>query len=310
MRASRAAIPAVLAASVGACSPTGNEIRTEFMPAPAMERTLAQAGVRQTNAWPQSEWWRQFRSAELDRLMAKALADNQDLKKIRDRLQEAEALAQVEGARIFPTLDSDWGMRQSRIPSHGVVASYNPDIAGQEKTMAYINPVQARYETDFWGKNRAAFDAALGERAAEEAELAETRLLLTSAVARAYFRGLAAARQVELAREMTRSKRELVELAETRFRTGIDTQDPIPLARMEFENAKKREAGVTALLGLQQDLVARLIGEGPDAGRGLFAKGHTALPAAPALPKTLPIELPRVSDKREAIDLSVDRFVT
>jgi outer membrane protein TolC len=42
---------------------------------------------------------------------------------------------------------------------------------------------------------------------------------------------------------------------------------------------------------LQQDLVARLSGQGPDAGQGLFAKGHVSLPVPPPLPKTLPVEL-------------------
>ena len=61
-------------------------------------------------------------------------------------------------------------MRQSRIPNHGVVASYNPNLAGLEKTMAYINPLGLTYQFDFWGKNQAALDAALGQAAAQQAQ--------------------------------------------------------------------------------------------------------------------------------------------
>jgi len=280
---------ALLALSLAGCN-VGSEDRALFMTPPAMERTLGHAGARDDGAWPVSEWWCQFRSKELNELMTAALEDNQDLKRVYDRLHQAEAITEVEGSRLLPSLDINMNMVQHRIAKHGVEASYNPAIAGQEKTAGNLIP-SLYYEFDFWGKNRAALDAAIGETAAEAAELAETRLLLTTALARAYFRGLAAGRQLELAREMTKLRRELVRVAETRFRTGIDIEDATASARMDLEAALKREAGVEALLGLQQDLLARLSGQGPDAGRGVAVRGLVGLPSAPPLPKTLPVEL-------------------
>ena len=280
---------AVLALALSGCVP-GSEDRALFMTPPAMERTLDRAGAKASGAWPVTDWWRQFRSAELDGVMATALSENQDLRRVYDRLHQAEAITETAGAPLLPFLKLDMGMSQHRVASHGVEASYNPNIAGQEKTAARLSP-SFYYEFDFWGKNRAALNAAIGETAAETAELAETQLLLTTAVARAYFRGLAAARQLELAREMTKVRRELVRVAETRVRTGIDIEDATAAARIDLETALKREAGVEALLALQQDLLARLSGQGPDAGRGLAVKSRVDLPAPPPLPKTLPIEL-------------------
>ena len=177
-----------------------------------MDRTLARSGApigSQTEAsWPSSEWWRRFRSPELDRIVETALAENQNLKKAMEMLRDAEAFSEVEGARLLPFLNADLGMRQSRIPNHGVVASYNSALAGLEKTMAYINPLSLHYEFDFWGKNRAILDAALGEAAAQAAETMEVRLLLTTAVARAYFRIRALARQAETASEMSKLRRD------------------------------------------------------------------------------------------------------
>ncbi len=174
-----------------------------------MDRTLARSGApvasRTEANWPSGEWWRRFRSPELDRIVETALAENQSLKRAMDALRDAEAFSQVEGARLLPFLNADMGMRQSRIPNHGVVESYNPALAGLEKTMAYINPLSLHYEFDFWGKNRAILNAALGEAAAQAAETAETQLLLTTAVARAYFRIRALARQAEIASEMVKA---------------------------------------------------------------------------------------------------------
>jgi len=258
-----------------------------------MERTLARSGLAVSDdaGWPREEWWRAFRSAELDSIIDKALRDNQSLRKAEDTLRGADALVQVAGARLLPEVQATFGMRQSRNPLHGVVASYNPAQGGLEKTMAFMNPLALTWEFDFWEKNRALLDAAIGESAAQEAELEQARLLLTTAVARAYLRGYAAARQLQIARALTRLRRDLVALAETRYQTGLDSLDGVQIARADFENAVRREAAAQAFLTLQQDALARLMGEGPDAARNLYASRGAPEPALPPLPRSLPIEL-------------------
>ena len=277
---------------LGGCAETSPNERARFIEAPAMDRTLARSGAPRTDAgWPTDDWWRRFRSPELDRIVERALASNQSLQKADDTLRKAEAFSQIEGARLVPILNADLGMRQSRIPNHGVVASYNPALAGLEKTMAYINPLSLHYEFDFWGKNCAILDASLGEAAAQAAEAEETRLLLTTAVARSYFRIRALARQAGIAAGMTKLRRDSLALAQTRFKTGIDTADGVAEASADLEAAVKREAGVVAQLDYQQNMLSRLMGEGPDAGRDIVGAKAMSQPAAPALPKHLPVEL-------------------
>ncbi|MGB5086403.1 MAG: efflux transporter outer membrane subunit [Methylocystis silviterrae] len=284
----------LLSLLLAGCALTMQEDRAQFLDAPAMERTLANSGLKSAvgeNAWPREEWWRAFRSAELDRIVDKALRDNQNLRKAEGTLRAADAVVQIAGARLLPEVQATFGMRQSRNPLHGVVASYNPAQGGLQKTMAFINPLALTWELDFWGKNRALLDAAIGEAAAQEGELEQARLLLTSGAARAYLRGYATARQLEVASALTRLRRELVALAETRYQTGLDTLDGAQIARANLELAIRREAAARALLTLQQDALARLMGEGPDAGRDLFAGRRAPSPAQPALPRNLPIEM-------------------
>lgn len=287
-----AAFPLLLAGC--ASMPPGAE-RAGFMEPPSMERTLSKASRQRAaatvNAWPEDEWWRQFGSPDLDRVMDTALRDNPGLKKAYARLQAANGVAQVEGARLLPWLDADNTFRQLRYAEHGVVASFNPDLGGAEKTSDSLNPLSFRYEFDFWGKNRAAFNAALGVAAAEEAEFAEAKLLLTTAIARTYIRGAALARQLALAKNMVALRHELLRLAETRFHTGLDTGDAVKQAAVELETANKREAGTRALVVLHQNLLAQLMGEGPDETQNLFAGKSVIIPARISLPAHLPIEL-------------------
>lgn len=289
----RGAAGAALLASLGGCMTGPERPRADFLETPSVSRAVAQAQAREAPAsgWPEDEWWRRFRDSALDGVIARALESNRGLKRAAARLREAEGLVQIEGSRLLPFIDADMGMRQSRIPDHGVVASYNPKLAGLEKTMGFINPFRLQYELDFWGKNRAAVEAALGETAAETAELAEARLLLTTSAARAYFRAAAAARQAALARRIVDRRRDYVRVTENAFRSGLATEDAVNAAIEAIELANKREAAARALLAFQQDLLARLMGEGPDAARDFFPHGLSATARPLVLPARLPIEL-------------------
>lgn len=269
--------------------------RAELIKAPSMEHTLSDAAHGGTSAaqpqWPDQEWWLAFGSHELNSLMKTALNDNPGLKAAVARLHQAQALVRVEGARLLPFLDADMEFVNELISQNGVFAALNrKEAAGANIVFGKINPLNFRYEFDFWGKNRAALQAAIGESNAEEAELAEVKLQLTSAIARSYFHGLALRQQLDLAQQAVQVRHELLLIAETRFQLGLDAEDPAKQAHIELEQVNKREAGVRDQLDMQRNLLARLIGKGPDATVNVFTdKVNT--PDDPQLPEKLPLEL-------------------
>jgi NodT family efflux transporter outer membrane factor (OMF) lipoprotein len=285
---------AVATAPLCACMQTTQEDRAAFLDAPAMSRTIANSGVRSVSSekgWPNSHWWRAFRSGELDRVMDKALADNQNLRKAADTLREAEAAIDIANSRLTPYIESDLAFKQYRYAEKGVAASLNPRQAGLEKSTPFLNPISAKWELDFWGKNRALLDAAIGEAMAQEGEFAQARLLLTASVARAYLRGRILAEQLKLAKELTGMRRELRHLVETRYESGLEILDVVQIARANEEAAVRREATLVAAIEIQENALSRLMGEGPDAGRGLLSTPKAVAPVQPALPRRLPIEL-------------------
>lgn len=267
----------------------------EFLEPPTMNSALPNVATKQKAApettWPRDEWWREFSSPDLNEVMDIALMDNPGLKKAYARLAEAGAVAQVEGARLLPWADSDNVFRNVRYAKHGVVASYNPALGGTDRVSDTFNFVSFRYEFDFWGKNRAALDAALGEAAANEAEFNETRLLLTAEIARAYIRGVILSQQLVLIEEIVKVANGQLEVARTRFQTGLGPADAIVQATLDVEIVAKIAANTRQLLVIQQDLLARLMGRGPDATQNLFARERVSVPARIDLPPQLPIEL-------------------
>ncbi|QSA95497.1 efflux transporter outer membrane subunit [Methylococcus sp. EFPC2] len=264
--------------------------RADFAHPQGLSDTLAQArqgeALSPSGLWPRDRWWRQFGSAELDRLADIALRDNPGLKLAAARLRQAQALARVEGARLLPFLDAAAGVETARFSEHG----YNVALRGADIVAAFVTPLSLRYQFDFWGKHRAALDAALGEAAAEEAEQAEVRLQLTAAIARAYFRGVALRQQLDLIRAQAALQREWLQVVETRFALGLDAADPVKQVSSELEAVNEREAGVQDHLNLQRNLLARLVGQGPDATQDLFVD-QVSLPERIPLPTTLPLGL-------------------
>jgi NodT family efflux transporter outer membrane factor (OMF) lipoprotein len=262
----------------------------EYLEPPEMAETLAEVTSR-LQQWPEDRWWEQFGNPELNELIETALKDNPGLKHASARLRQAEALVKVEGARLLPFMEAEASLTYERISQHGVFAALNPEVGGIRIAYGIINPLSFRYEFDFWGKNRAMLEAALGHAAAEEAETAEVRLRLTAGIARAYFRGQALQQQLNVVKTIVGIRRDLQKLAETRFRLGLDNDQPVKIAVAEYEAAFKRQAAVRDQLDVQRHLLARLAGKGPDEAVHLFAKPVVAIPKQIAAPDHLSIGL-------------------
>jgi len=257
-----------------------------YLEPPELKDTLEEVTSR-LQQWPEDRWWEQFKNPELTRIIDLGLQDNPGLKMASARLREAQALVRVEGARLLPFLEADASLTYERISEHGVFAALNPEVAGARILLGTINPLSFRYEFDFWGKNRSTMEAALGQAAAEEAERAEIRLHLKTGIARAYFRGQALHRQLELVRSIVEIRRHLHQLAETRFKLGLDNELAVKQAIADYESARKRLAGVRDQLDVQRHLLARLAGKGPDEAGHLFAHSAPLIPDAVPVPDHL-----------------------
>src|SRR5690242_4692868 len=147
----------------------------------ATKESLAQAPLSAA-AWPDEQWWRAFGDAQLDRLMDEALAGSPSLREAAARTRRALALAGASEAALYPSVDAHADASRRRFPEHGLTP---PPVAGSWHSVYQLDASLA-WQLDFWGGNRAAYEAALGRARAAEVEAHAARLALTSAVALAY----------------------------------------------------------------------------------------------------------------------------
>jgi len=204
-----------LALALPACS-LGPAYRRPNIPPPQAWRTPAgAAAVPAAPTWPSADWWRDFHSPELERLIAAGRRANDDLAAAIARVRQADAEVRVAAAPLLPSLDaSAAGSRQRTISPLGNGALlYNQFTA----------ELSAAYELDFWGKDRAARSAARATAAASRYDRETIELSVMASIADTYFTVLALRDRLRIARENLASAQDILHGLETDESAGTTT---------------------------------------------------------------------------------------
>lgn len=237
-------------------------------------------------AWPAADWWKQFNDPQLDRLMEEALAGSPTLRVAEARARRALALAQTTKAALSPQLNADMAITRQRFPEHGMVP---PPFAGTWQTQAQLQAT-LDYDLDLWGKNRAAYDSALGKAKAAEIDAFAAKLALSANVAQAYVQLQRAYLQLDVAEKALGEREQIYALTRDRFDAGIDSKLAVKQAESALPATRERIAQLQETIGLTRNQVAALLGRGPDRGLEIARPAAHALRAV-EIPSALPAEL-------------------
>src|SRR5437016_5237854 len=148
----------ILAAAVGLClAPMLAGCLLTERPDLALEipDSYKAAPGSRTNAPPKLDWWRDFRSKELTGLMEDAQSSNFDISAAIARIIQADAASKIAGAPLFPSVDLSASATRTRSSQATGTGS-----GGGSERATYTAALNASYEIDFWGKNRATSEAA------------------------------------------------------------------------------------------------------------------------------------------------------
>lgn len=246
-------------------------------------------------AWPQAtprqdpvsaDWWRTFGNAELDTLVTQARQQSLDVDAAVARLRQAEANARIAGASRWPEVSATASAgRQARI---GGTAAVDGSVFGAG--------ANARYEVDFWGRWRAAHNAARAELQASAFDRDAVQLIVTANVASGWLQAVALRERVAIAERNLASAERLLALVETRVQAGAAT--PLELAQQRGLALGQRRQ-VTALRQQAEDAgstLARLLGqtEAPRLATATLATLQVPAPG-PGLPSDLLVRRPDIA---------------
>lgn len=270
-------------------------------------------------------WWEAFADPELTKLETLAVAQNLDLQLATQRLLEAEAQAQIEGAVLYPTLAGAASYTREGPSKKGIFAAFGGASAastsagatangsstasgGGDISAATVAPLdlyqyglQSMYDVDLWGKNRRAVEAAVAAAASSEEARRAGLLNVEAQVASNYISLRGTQTVLDITQKNLGFANQLVNLTVERQQAGLTTSLDVANARATVAQIQSQIPSLVAQRDGFINQIGMLLGQTPE---GMPAE-LTADAAVPLTPPVVPIGLPadllrRRPDVREA----------
>ena len=262
--------------------------------------------VTAETAVPPLDWWRKFRSRELTALIEEARTSNLDIAAAVARIVQADAQARITGAPLLPLITANGNAVNSQVSKTtskaGIISlkqTGKSNVSGPIVTNNLLATLNASYEIDFWGKNRAALRNAEELAVASRYDREVVSLATVVSVANAYFQVLAAQDRLRIQNENLASSTRILNLINQRAQAG--TASALEIAQQEslVDQVKAALPPLEQTLYTNRTTLAVLMGRSPEQVRVSGGSLHAiAIPrVTPGLPSELLTQRP---DIREA----------
>ncbi|HLI66863.1 MAG TPA: efflux transporter outer membrane subunit [Caulobacteraceae bacterium] len=265
-RGARSRLAALLGASaLAACAAIPNT-RPRPQPTPIADLAATQSLAAPSADWPSDRWWDAYGDAQLSALIDDALKGSPTLAQAEARLWQADAQVTQSGAALLPSIDASAQVsetEQSRVMGFPSFIQQLLPKGYQDNGRVALN---ASYDLDLFGKNRAALAAAVSQRDAARADSAQARLTLSTAVAQAYGDLARLGAERDAAAEALRNRQESAQLVAARLRNGLENQGALKQANAATPVSQADLDSLDEQIILTRHKIAALLGEGPDRG--------------------------------------------
>jgi len=240
---------------------------------PADSYATAQSFAAPAGDWVADRWWDAYGDAQLSSLVDEALANSPTLAQAKARLETADAQVMQSRSSLFPTLAANGQFNETELShAQGFPAAFIPLFPNGYNPNARAT-LDASYDLDLFGKNRAALAASVSDRAAARADLAQSRLTLSTAVAQAYGDLARLAAERGAAAESLKNRTESSQLTSDRLKNGLDTQAELKQAQAQTPSSQADLEALDEQILIARHRIAALLGEGPDRGLAIVLPG-------------------------------------
>jgi multidrug efflux system outer membrane protein len=234
----------ILALTLSACSLAPNYQRPP-MAVPAGWRAAPGMGATTEN---KTAFWRELGSAELSRLIDRALEQNLDLEAALRRIEQARAQARVAGAALYPEINV----------SSGASRTYEDETMDAARSGGSLS-----YELDLWGKNRNQAQAAGHRAAASEFDREALRLVVTADATNFYAQTLSLNDRIRIAEFNLKNGEEILRIIEARFKAGAISGLEVSQQRVAVNGFRSALATLIEQRSTTANALAILLGLAP-----------------------------------------------
>ena len=257
-------------------------------PVPA---TFPYPGTQQGAAAKELPWQQFFADERLKALIAKALANNRDLR---------IAILNIEQARAQYDI-----RRADQLPSVGlnVAGSRTPGAGGGTTTAYTAGLAFIAWEIDLFGRVASLGEAALAQYLATEEGRKAAQVTLIASVANAWLNLAADEELLELTRQTLATREESLRLTRLRFENGASSEIDFRQAQSLAESARALHAQLQRQRAANLNALGLLVGEavGPDYRVGITTEAMR-LPDLPAgTPSEVLVQRPDVRQAEQQL---------
>jgi outer membrane protein, multidrug efflux system len=287
---------------VAGCT-VGPDYKKPDMPVPTSYSAPSQ--VQSPLSMPVSEsvdltqWWLQFHDAELESLIARALAQNPDQLTAESRVREAREQEIIAGAKGLPqanTFGSALHFHSNSNPlaqvggGGGSGSGANGASSGPSSTDLRLYSVgfDATWEIDVFGQVRRSVEAAEAGSEAARWQMRDGEVTLTAEIAADYVSLRADQAQLAILEAQLKSQQDTLELIAARAKAGFVTELDVNQQRQLLASTRAQRPPFVADMLVMRHALAVLMGQQPSA---LDSELDAAVPV-PSVPPRLPVGLP------------------
>lgn len=229
-----------------------------------------------------AEWWKVFRSKELDSLIVDALQANPSLQAAQAALWQAKENLYAQAGKLLPTADANSSAERQQFSPAEFGSPGAPSIFN-----LYQASVNVSYAVDVFGGTRRQIEASAALAEYQRFELEASYLTLTSNVVTAAIQEASLRGQIGATLDIIKVETDQLEVVRHQFDDGAAARTDVLTQQSEVATAQATLPPLQKQLEQQRHVLLALIGHFPNEPR----RDHLTL-ASLRLPTDLPLSLP------------------
>ncbi|SFM52560.1 efflux transporter outer membrane subunit [Variovorax sp. OV329] len=223
-------------------------------------------------------WWLGFGDAQLNALIEQALKGNPNLAAAQARVAKAQSSVLIARSADLPQVGAGLDLTRQRFSENFI---YPAPLGGASVNTGTLQ-LSASWELDFFGKNKAAIETAVGGANAAVADADAARVLLTTRVASGYIQWARLESLQAVAKRTLEQRQETLKLVRDRVSAGLDTRLELRQSESGIPEARQRMESLAEQIALNKHALDALVGQ----------PGATDKFTPPALASFKPMQLP------------------
>lgn len=218
--------------------------------------------------WPKSRWWEIYGDRQLNMLVDRSLSSSPVIAAAKEKVVAARIKIRAIDASTGLYVGFNAALNRQEVSHNGFLSPFAESsqllgTSGPWYTEGIVG-LGAEYSLDIWGKDRDMVAAAVGASHAAEAELEETRLLLSSEVTSVYFDMQTTMWSLDLLRQAWNVENEIMQYHKARVKRGLEPVQEEMSVNASLLDTEKSIEQAEARLKMLREVLRTLTASGAD----------------------------------------------